>query len=77
MNPSGMRWCSADYAWPGLIATGWYLTGCHVHHAVFNDNNDPIGIAGAPRSPSAADSDQVSAVAADLVHVPLSGMPAR
>jgi len=28
----GMRWCPGDYVWPGLAATGWDLTACHVYH---------------------------------------------
>lgn len=28
----GMRWCPGDYVWPGLVATGWDLTVCHVYH---------------------------------------------
>jgi hypothetical protein len=28
----GDRWCPGDYVWPGLRATGWDLTVCHVYH---------------------------------------------
>jgi hypothetical protein len=28
----GSRWCPGDYVWPGLVATGWDLTTCHVYH---------------------------------------------
>jgi hypothetical protein len=28
----GARWCPGDYVWPGLVATGWDLTACHVYH---------------------------------------------
>lgn len=28
----GMRWCPGDYVWPGLRATGWDLSVCHVYH---------------------------------------------
>jgi hypothetical protein len=28
----GMRWCPGDYVWPGLQATGWDLSVCHVYH---------------------------------------------
>ena len=28
----GDRWCPGDYVWPGLVATGWDLTVCHVYH---------------------------------------------
>lgn len=28
----GMRWCPGDYVWPGLVATGWDLSLCHVYH---------------------------------------------
>lgn len=44
----GMRWCPSDYVWPNLVATGWDLSVCHVYHATFNDNNDPVGIAEGP-----------------------------
>jgi hypothetical protein len=47
----GMRWCPGDYVWPGLVATGWDLSMCHVYHSTFNDNNDPIGIAEGPGPP--------------------------
>lgn len=47
----GMRWCPGDYVWPGLVATGWDLSACHVYHMTFNDNNDPNGIAEGPGPP--------------------------
>ncbi len=47
----GMRWCPGDYVWPGLVATGWDLSVCHVYHSVFNDNNDPVGVAEGPGPP--------------------------
>jgi hypothetical protein len=28
----GDRWCPGDYVWPGLVATGWDLSVCHVYH---------------------------------------------
>ena len=47
----GMRWCPGDYVWPGLVATGWDLSVCHVYHLTFNDNNDPNGVAEGPGAP--------------------------
>jgi hypothetical protein len=32
LQGAGNAWCPGDYVWPGLAATGWDLTACHVYH---------------------------------------------
>lgn len=49
----GMRWCPGDYVWPGLAATGWDLSVCHVYHLAIldNPNADPNAVADGPGPP--------------------------
>jgi hypothetical protein len=49
----GMRWCPGDYIWPGLRATGWDLSECHVYHLAIldNPNADPNAVAEGPGPP--------------------------
>ncbi len=49
----GMRWCPGDYVWPGLAATGWDLSVCHVYHLAIldNPNADPNAVAAGPGPP--------------------------